>query len=136
MQAHPFHTSLAGGLRFACHAASVSRARRTGGAIAPGVRWTDASTELGLRLTFDVGGTEVQVEVEIADRPRPHAARSARLYFSYRVDGDGATLAPAAGMALCRAVAARAAANEARVLDAIARDAAARREEAVGSARV
>jgi DNA repair photolyase len=90
-----------------------------GDELAPGVRWLRASSELGLRLTCDDRGRTVHVEVFPAEPPRPHAARSAELAFAYRVARAGAPLEPARGQALCRAVAARARDNEARVLAAL-----------------
>ncbi|HZF51498.1 MAG TPA: radical SAM protein [Polyangiaceae bacterium] len=104
----------------------------------PGARLKGASTELGPRLTFEVGGVEVHVEVAKADdarAPRKHAARSRRLLFSYRTDGGGA-LDPKIGQALCRAVAARAEQREDEALAALARDAEAARSAAEGTARI
>lgn len=75
-----------------------------------------ASTELGLRITFEDAGELVHVEV-FPDAPgTKHVARSARLLFAYRAGGASAKR----GEALCRAVAARARVNEARVLEALA----------------
>jgi DNA repair photolyase len=93
-----------------------------GDELVPGVRLVRASTELGLRLTFDDGGRTVHVEVFPAEPPRPHAARSSALAFAYRVAREGPPLDPARGQALCRAVAERARTNEARVLAALRTD--------------
>lgn len=77
-----------------------------------GARLARVSTELGIRLTFERDVERVHVEVFPADRERPHAARSRRWLVAYRagggVDGDRA-------LALCRAVAALAEANEDRM---------------------
>ena len=89
----------------------------------------DASTELGLRLTFLAGGQLVHVEVARAEESgavRPHAARTERLLFGYRT-GSGEAVDPRVGLALCREVAGIARHHEARVLALIERDAAAAR---------
>ena len=93
-----------------------------GGEIAAGVTLVDASTELGLALAFEVGGRAVRVEVAPVEEGRPCVARSARLSFAYRVDGDGASLGRIAAE-LCATVASRARANEDAVLARIAHDA-------------
>jgi len=98
----------------------------------------DASTELGLRLTFLVGGQLVHVEVArtAADGPaRPHAARTERLLFGYR-SGSGDAVDPRIGLALCLEVAGIARRHEARVLAAIERDAAAAREAGDATMRI
>lgn len=79
----------------------------------------DASTELGLRLTFRIDGGRAHVEIAPADDGTPHAARSARLLFSYRSDGE--RLEPLEGQALCRAVARLVETNEDAVLARIER---------------
>jgi hypothetical protein len=65
-----------------------------------------------------------------------YAARSPRLFFAYGTDDGDREVDGELGLALCRAVAARAAANEDRVLEALAAEAAAARETGEGGARV
>jgi len=75
-----------------------------------------ASTELGPRLTFEIDGARVHIEVFPSETERAHAARSERLLFAYRAgDLDGER-----GQALCRAVASRASLNERNVLAQLA----------------
>ncbi len=103
-----------------------------GDELVPGARLIGASTELGLRLIFDLGGTEIRVEVEPAAPGRRYAAKTERLLFSYRSSGGNSEL----GLRLCQRVAALAAKREALVLAAIAEDAAAAREREENAARV
>lgn len=90
-----------------------------GDEVVPGARLTGASTELGPRLTFDVDGDDVHVDVEPVNPQRPSAARSGRLMFSYRSSGAH-RVDPRVGLALCRAVAAIAKSREDAVLGALA----------------
>jgi len=76
-----------------------------GDEVVPGARLVRASTELGPRLTFDVGGQDVHVEIEPIDPNRPSAARSRHLMFSYRSGSRGIHVDPKLGQALCRAIA-------------------------------
>jgi DNA repair photolyase len=108
----------------------------TGDEIAPGVRLASVSSELGLRITFDLGGREVHVEVAPEQEGGKFAARTRRLLFRYRDEGGRSRLDPRIGLALCRAVAARAAVHEQSVLDAIAREVAATREHRESGLRV
>lgn len=115
---------------------------RDGGEVFPGARLLGASSELGPRLTFDVGGVAVHVEVAPAPRDdavgeagKKHAARSRRLLFSYRTDGARA-IDPKLGQALCRAVAARADEREEGAFAALATEAMAARQAAEGPARI
>lgn len=105
------------------------------GEVMPGARLLGTSSEHGPKLLFEVGGAKVLVEVAPADEatggPKKHAARSERLLFSYRTDGPVA-MDSKLGAALCRAVAARAAAREEAILAALETDAA----RSSGSARV
>jgi DNA repair photolyase len=107
----------------------------TEGEVFAGARLKGASTELGPRLTFEVGDVEIHVEVAPANDARKHAARSRRLCFSYRADG-GHAIDPKLGQALCRAVAARAEAREEEALAALAKDAAEALSAIEGSARI
>ncbi|HJL14180.1 MAG TPA: radical SAM protein [Sandaracinaceae bacterium LLY-WYZ-13_1] len=102
---------------------SLVRPLEPGGTL-DGARLERVSTELGLRLTFADGPTRVHVEVFPAEPERPHAARSARLLFAYRLGRGAGPVEPARGQALCRAVAELARPNEDRVLDALAAEAA------------
>jgi DNA repair photolyase len=99
---------------------------QVGDQVLPGARLVGASTEAGLRLDFEVGGARVDVEVAPADEPGPAAVRTARLRLYY----NGAS---PQGLALCQAVGERVRHNEARVLDALAAQAA---ESVVGETRV
>jgi len=107
------------------------------GEVMPGARLVGTSSEHGPRLIFEVGGAKVLVEVAPADDagggPKKHAARSKRLLFSYRADGP-LPIDPKLGIALCRAVAARAGAREEAASAALAEGAA--RSSEKGSARV
>ncbi|MBO6935893.1 MAG: radical SAM protein [Deltaproteobacteria bacterium] len=91
-----------------------------GSEVLPGIVLKRASEELGLRLTFAMDGTDLHVDVGPADDATPHAARSDRLVFGYRV-GRGEVDAERA-LALCRRLAELARANEAEVLAALAED--------------
>jgi DNA repair photolyase len=105
-----------------------------GDEIAAGLRLLDASTELGLRLTFARGAERFAIEVAPASEGAGHVARSAHLAFGYRSSPGPVDAATAA--ALCRIVAERAAVNEERVLAAIAEAASRAREVDDGTARV
>ncbi|MFO0757157.1 MAG: radical SAM protein [Byssovorax sp.] len=107
-----------------------------GDEVVPGARLIGASTELGPRLTFDVGGQDVHVEVEPISPTRPSAARSARLMFSYRSGSGEIHVDPRLGQALCRAIAKIAGPQEDRVLDALSRAAAEAAETRDGSTRI
>lgn len=90
-----------------------------GSELLPGVVLERASDELGLRLTFRVGDADLHVDVSPAEEGAPHAARSERLMFGYRVGRRGAVDRDQA-LALCRRLAELATANEAEVLAALA----------------
>lgn len=91
-----------------------------GDELAPGVRLTGASTELGFRLTVLVDALhEVHVEVSPRAPGGPHAARTRRLAFTYR-SGGAERVDARAGMRACTAVAAAAAPREDAVLAALA----------------
>jgi DNA repair photolyase len=120
----------------ATHLLALVAPLATGDEIAPGVRLASVSSELGLRITFDCSGREVHVEVAPEQEGGRFAARTNKLLFRYRDEGGRAGVDPRVGLALCRAVAARAALQEERVLDAIAREAAAAREHHESGMRV
>ncbi len=103
-----------------------------GDEIARGVRFVGASAEVGLQLAFDLRGEDVHVEVAPLGEGR-FAARSARFAFSYRCEGGRRPIDPRVGLALCQAVAARAARNEDRVAERLAQQA---REAGPSAARV
>ena len=109
---------------------------RIGDEVVPGARLTGASEELGLRLTFDVAGVDVHVEIALGELPGPAGARSRRLKFSYRAGSGDATVDPRAGIALCQAVARIAEGHEDAVLAAIERDAAGARTTEEAGARI
>jgi DNA repair photolyase len=109
---------------------------KLGDEVVPGARLVGASTELGPRLTFDVAGQDVHVEVEPISPTRPSAARSARLMFSYRSGSGEIHVDPRLGQALCRAIARIAGPREDRVLDELARAAALAAESRDGSTRI
>ncbi|NUQ76992.1 MAG: radical SAM protein [Polyangiaceae bacterium] len=92
------------------------------GDVMPGARLVGTSSEHGPRLIFELKGARISVEVAPADEaagsPKKHAARSERLLFSYRADGV-LPIDSKLGAALCRAVAARAAAREKAILAAL-----------------
>lgn len=102
----------------------------------PGLRFTNASTELGLRLSFVVNDTD-EVHVEIAPRELglEYAARTERLSLAYR-DGGADHVDQRVGFRVCNRVAAHVAAREAEVLEALANDAEAAAAAAEGSARI
>jgi DNA repair photolyase len=107
-----------------------------GDALVPGAVITDLSTDLGLRITVDAGGREVQIEIARAEDGGRFAARSERLLVRYRDGAGRGGVDPKLGLALCQAVVARAAPREREVLDAMAREAAAARVLDEGGARV
>jgi DNA repair photolyase len=107
-----------------------------GDEVVPGARLVGASSELGPRLTFECRGEEIHVEVAPISSSRPSAARSSRLMFSYRAGTAEAQVDPAVGLALCRAIAKVAAPREARVLDELARAAAAAVASTEGNTRI
>jgi DNA repair photolyase len=95
---------------------------KIGEPLVPGVVLAGASDEAGPRLTFDVEGQPLAVEVAPADAETPAAATSPRLRFTYIASGDRAR---AAGLRVCRALAERAAVNEGHVLQSLADEASA-----------
>lgn len=118
--------------------AALLAPHRPGDALAPDLRFVGASVELGLRLTFELGGRIVHVDVEPAPTATRWAARSGRLALSYRsgTSSGGDHVTPDEGQALCVRVAGMLAPNEERVLAQLEADAAAVRERSVGPTRV
>src|SRR5688572_8048428 len=105
------------------HLLDLIAPHRVGDEIMPGAKLAGASTELGLRLSFDVGGSDIHVEIAPSSEGTPFAARSRKLLFSYRVGRGLASVDPKLGAALCSVVARVASAREDDVLAAIQRDA-------------
>jgi DNA repair photolyase len=108
---------------------------QVGDELEPGLRFTNASTELGLRLSFVVHERdEVHVEVGPRSLGLKFAARSERLSFAYR-DGGADHVDQKLGFRVCQSVAAHVGMREAEVLERLETDA-----EAVaateGSARI
>lgn len=93
-----------------------------GSEVLPGVTLERASDELGLRLSFAMDGEPLHVDISPADEGAPHAARSERLMFGYRV-GRG-TVDETRALALCAKLAQVARANEGRVLASLEAEAA------------
>jgi DNA repair photolyase len=84
--------------------------------VLPGVRFAGASTELGMRLRFDLEDGILWIDVAPIEYAPAHAARSEKLAFGYRTEGDRRAVDPQFGLLLCRRVAAQAKLNENRVL--------------------
>jgi DNA repair photolyase len=106
-----------------------------GGELAPQIRLVGVSTDLGPRLAFDVAGQRVLVELSPIEEGRPHAAKTERMHLAYRSPAR-APIDPAVGLDLCRRVASRVAANEARVLAGLEEEAQARDDVRVREARI
>lgn len=102
------------------HILRLVEPKKLGDELTPGARLTGASTELGPRLTFEVGGNDVHVDIEPVNPQRPSAARSGRLMFSYRSSGAH-PVDSRVGQALCRAVASVATLREDAVLNELSR---------------
>jgi len=104
--------------------------------LAPGVRLASVASADGLRWAFAVGERTLHIEAVLLDDDRRHAARSLRLGFSYRVDGDGALGLGELGRTLCQRLAERSAPREVDVLAAIAAEAARARDSGDGGQRI
>lgn len=102
----------------------------------PGLRFTKASTELGLRLSF-LADERDEVHVEVAPRELglKFAALSERLSFAYR-DGGADHVDQKLGFRVCQTVARHVGAREAEVLSQLSNDAEAAAAEAEGSTRI
>lgn len=90
-----------------------------GQALVPGAKLLRVSTELGLRLTFEVAGRNIHVEVFPKEPRRKHAAESEQLLFAYRSDGLSGAKFESVGKQLCEAVAQRARVHEASALESM-----------------
>src|SRR5690554_6124801 len=94
-----------------------------GDALTPWLRFTNASTELGLRLTF-LANEDVEVHVEVSPREQgmKFAAQSPRLSFAYR-HGGAEQIDQRLGFRICSTVAEHVGAREDAILDQLASDA-------------
>ncbi len=72
-----------------------------------------------MRLRFEMDDGVLWVDVAPIEYAPVHAARSERLAFGYRTEGDKRAIDPKFGLLLCRQVAARAKLNEARAFAAV-----------------
>jgi len=115
------------------HMLDLLRPYAVGDEVLPGVFFEDASTELGLRLRFSVGGERLWVDVAPLETMRRHAAHSERLGFGYRTEGGRADVDQKLGLQLCRVLAEAVRANEETVAAAMEAEA---RAEADPQARV
>ncbi|MFT5433494.1 MAG: DNA repair photolyase [Myxococcota bacterium] len=97
-----------------------------------GARLSHASTELGLRLTFERAGGHIHIEVFPDEPAHRYAARSSKLRFAYRLGRGHSPITSADGKTLCEAVAVQARANEDRVLTALRQEPGARVREITG----
>lgn len=103
-----------------------------GEALVPGATLLRVSTELGLRLTFEVAGRNIHVEVFPKEPSQRHAAASEQLLFAYRSHGLAGPKFESVGKRLCEAVAERARLHEVRALKSMEESA----QQAEGQARI
>src|SRR5258708_18594119 len=89
---------------------------RPGDEVLPGVRLAGAIVDAGPRLLFDAEGESIVVEVAPAEMASPAAASTGQFRFAYISQGSAGRTH---GLSLCRALAAAAARNEQRVLEAL-----------------
>lgn len=87
--------------------------------VLPGARFAGASTELGMRLRFELDDGVLWVDVAPIAFAPAFAAQSDRLAFGYRTEGNRRVVDPQLGLLLCRHVAAQARQNEARVFQTL-----------------
>lgn len=107
-----------------------------GQALAPWLRFSNASTELGLRLTFLTDNDdEVHVEVSPRVQGMKYAAQTARLSFAYR-HGGAEQVDQRLGYRVCQAVAEHIGPREDAVLERLEADAKTAAEIAEGSTRI
>lgn len=107
-----------------------------GDALTPWLRFTNASTELGLRLTFLAHDTdEIHVEVSPREQGMKFAARTAQLSFAYR-HGGAEQIDQRLGLRVCQIVAEHVGAREAAVLERLAADARTAAQTSEGAARI
>ena len=89
-----------------------------GDALAAGIRFAGASTELGPRLRFDTPTGPVDVEVALREHSPRFAVASGPWALSYRAGTSDAPVASADGMAVCEALAQRLGARRPTLPDA------------------
>lgn len=107
-----------------------------GDALTPWLRFTNVSTELGLRLTFLANDSdEVHVEVSPREQGMKYAAQSAQLSFAYR-DGGAEHVDQRLGLRVCQAVAEHVGVREAAVLEQLAAEAQTVSQQSEGSTRI
>src|SRR5690606_29719349 len=107
-----------------------------GDPLTPWLRFTSASTELGLRLTFVAEDREeIHVEVSPRELGLAYAAQSARLSFAYR-HGGTEQVDQQLGLRVCQTVAEYIGPREQQVLERLAESAAASASSEEGSARI
>jgi DNA repair photolyase len=111
---------------------------RVGDEVVPGVRLVAASTELGIRWTFEQDGQRIYIELIPTREGARHAARTPRLLLSYRLPPNARHDAAQvqAGLALCKQLVPIVARHEDSVLDALAADARGVPVDLVDTARV
>lgn len=97
--------------------------------VLPGVKFVGASTELGMRLCFVLHDGLLWVDVAPIEYVRSFAARSEKLAFGYRTEGNRRLVDPQLGLRLCQSVAEQACKNEERVF----RDAEEEKQDVDGS---
>lgn len=78
-----------------------------GDALAPGITFAGASTELGPRLVFETSDGPVQIEVALAEQTPRSAVTAGPWALSYRAGSSDSPVEPALGKSICEAVAAR-----------------------------
>jgi len=105
------------------HLAALIAPLGIGDEISPGARIVALSTELGLRVSVEVSGREVNLEIARVEDGGRFAVRSDRLLFRYRDDAGRGDVDPALGLSLCRALLAVVSSREGEVLEAIEREA-------------
>lgn len=102
---------------------------KLGHEVFPGVKFIGASTELGMRLRFELSDGVLWVDVAPIEYVRSFAARTEKLAFGYRTEGNRRLVDQQLGLRLCQRVADQARRNEERVF----RDAEEERQDVDGS---
>jgi DNA repair photolyase len=88
---------------------------KVGHEVLPGVTFAGASTELGMRLRFELSDGVLWVDVAPVQYVPSFAARTDKLAFGYRTEGNRRQVDSQLGLNLCRRVAEQARRNEERV---------------------
>lgn len=102
---------------------------KLGHEVLSGVKFVGASTELGMRLCFELADGLLWVDVAPIEYVRSFAARTEKLAFGYRTEGNRRLVDPQLGLRLCQRVADQARLNEERVF----RDVEEEKQDADGS---